>query len=48
MVKGENIMKKPTLEDFIEILSNHKYWCPSKKEQWRRMAEAILRRIEEK
>jgi len=34
--------KKITKKDIVIILSNHKYWCPSKKEQWSRTADAII------
>jgi hypothetical protein len=34
-----------TQKELIAILSNPKYWCPSKDEQWRRMASALLEYI---
>jgi len=36
---------KKTEKEIIKILSNPKYWCPSKKQQWERMAKAIMERI---
>ena len=34
--------------EIISILSNPKYWCPSKGTQWKRMAKALLKKAENK
>lgn len=30
---------------FIDILSNHKYWCPSKTQERKRQSQAILNEL---
>jgi len=50
-VTTENLQREilcvlvPDKDFIINILANPKHWCPNKKEQWNRIADALIKAI---